>query len=111
MNYLSYHAYEEPFRRVDFIKGDTTDGWKKLRRAIGAEMMHTELMGTGKGYFQFNNQFIEDKIDLYIYGDKIFLADDIIKSLQTKKGFKDFNLAQISLAKRNKILKSANIQS
>lgn len=111
MNYLSYHAYEEPFRRVDFIKGDTTNGWKKLRRAIGAEMIHTELMGTGKGYFQFNNQFIEDKIDLYVYGDKIFLADDIIKSLQTKKGFKDFNLAQISLAKRNKILKSANIQS
>lgn len=115
MNYLSYHAMALPddgFLRVDFLKGNTRNShWNSLRRTIGAEMLYNELFGSGKGVFLQGNHKINDTVDLYVYGDKIFLADDIIRSKQTKKGFRDFNMAQISLAKRNQLLSGSSIQS
>ena len=118
MNYLSYHVYKDDaigfFRRVSFLPDSTftTDSngtsWGLLRRAIGAELMFSELFGTGKGQFMIGNMTVDDKVDLYLYGDKIFLADDILRSRQSTQ---HFNMAQISTEKRKKLLTSSNIQS
>ena len=122
MNYLSYHVYRDDsqniFQRLGYLPNDQNSlfsgkksdtNWNTLRRAIGAEMLYHEISTGGKGKFAMGGVSgqIEDRIDLYLYGDKIFLADDILKS---KRG-QDFNLAQISLYRRNQLLKGSNIQS
>lgn len=124
MNYLSYHEtiHNGHFLRESLLKqgkywdpeiGKTK--WLALRKAIGAEMLYSELFGIGKGTFVLpDGNVIQDTIDLYCYGDKIFFADDIIRSkYSAKKGeYKDFNAVQISLKKQESLLKSAtNIQS
>lgn len=110
MNYISYHKNNiSDYHRQDIIKQDTQN-WNLLRQAIGAEMMYNDLY-FGKGKFQQKfgqNQHVieDDMIDLYIYGNKIFLASDILNSVNQKrgKGKGQFNLAQISLYQRNNIL-------
>lgn len=102
-NFISYHQADDAthFERTDFIR-DYPAEWNVLRRAIGAEMVYN-LLAKRK-----NTEQINDDIDIYIYGDKLFLDDSILKS-KTKS--KQFNLAQISLNKRKALLRSGSLQS
>lgn len=101
-NYISYHKInEDDYHRFDITKEDQK-GWKILRQAIGAEMMYNDIF-VGKGKFMYNNIEVNDLIDLSIYGDKIYLASDVLRSTKTKKNsIGDFRLAQIDITSRRK---------
>lgn len=108
LNYISYHGGygADHFDRQDFTKTQT-DNWVKLRKTIGGEMLYNEMTNT-KGKFDFQGTQINDEIDLYIYGDKIFLASDIIKTKQQQSS-SEFNAVAINIAnKRKQILTNPN---
>lgn len=111
-NFLSYHkSYDTHWRREDWTKLIPKD-WLLVRKAVAAELMYSELYGEGKGSFNFMGEEIQDTIDLYVYGNRLFLADDILKTLQNRKRQRDeFNAAQISMDRRNKLLMGYDIQS
>lgn len=110
INYLSYHAtYYPHFKRFDFIQEDR-EGWKNLRKAMGAEMLYNELYAPGKGSLKVNEHTIKDSVDIYIYGNKLFLASDILKSQYMKRN-SEITPAQVALTNKKKLLTTANIQS
>lgn len=84
-NYISFHRdlSSSHYYFYDYIKGAEKD-WQELRRCVGAELLYQELINSGKGSLSFGGSLYSDTIDLYSYGNKLFLADTIAKSAFTK---------------------------
>lgn len=113
INFISYHKInlKKDYHRTDFTK-IVANNWRNLRQAIGAEMMYNEIY-QGKGQFNYNGTQINDLIDLSIYGDRIYLASDVLNTINTRKrNSGNFNMAQISIPKaRSKFMTNPTVDS
>ena len=111
-NFLSYHTNNFPLtekdhQRIDFTK-EYKEQWKQLRQAIGAEMMHHEIY-IGKGSFNYNGKQFNDLIDISFYGGKLYLASDILNTINTRKrNNNNFNLAQIPVSQARQKFMTSN---
>lgn len=102
-NYISYHdvsALNTHFMRQDYI-ADFQNDWKELRRAVSAELLYQLTSGRGAGSFNVGGQEITDAIQLYFYGDKIFVNEDLIKSAFFSKSGSSRNINMATIGDKN----------
>lgn len=107
MNYFSYH-------KLDTSKGMKRTDWTKiketlpdLKEVIGQEMLLNYFQGSNQKFF---NENYNDKIDIMVYGNKLFFPSNIIRSRNKTFGKRSqsWQLATTAAEVRTKWFKNQN---